>query len=666
MPPSRAGLDKTSMIYGKLQLRTCGIALLSSLNLACGVAAQTAREGSCSTGDAHQQVECWAGAAAQDVNSGRYAAAIEKYQALLRLQPNSPGALSNLGVAYHLDGQISKAVETLQQALRLDPDLIPASLILGMDNVRLGKPQDALQPLRRVLQREPQHRDALLALASAYFATGDYAAAAGTYHTEIGFRGDDADAWYGMGLCYEHLAESTARQMQQRGADSAYYHRLVGEFLTEQGTEIDAEVAFRRALGLAGKDNVGLNAALGFARLRLGVIDEADADFKRELQLHPGNLEAELGLSAIAFARKQNAPALAALCKIHQADESFLVSRLPFFVASLDSQVQSKVESYLRGSGSTTCPPVAPLLAKEIASPGTAAEFAHAFDPATARNQQTSPACSTLAQRLPSLNYQESLRLSQCSFLSGRYLASLDAAKTAVRREPHTLAGLYWQAEASRHLAQAAFQKAVELKPDSWQGNILIGDIYRQRKKWTEAIQHYESAASLNPSVPASFLGMATVHWQTGEFDQANADLHKVLALDPANIQANFELGDIAVRRHQFQSAIPNLQKAIAQDPNLLVAHADLGKALAGVGNVQDALAELTRAEPVDRYGDIHYQLFLLYRNVGQKEKAEQALAISERLRKQEIQTQSTRLMRATEASEDGKQESSDDLPHHP
>jgi tetratricopeptide (TPR) repeat protein len=528
-----------------------------------------------------------------------------------------------------------------------------------------------------VLKLEPRNRDALLALASAYFATGDFATAAGVYQSEVGYRADDADAWYGIGLCYEHSAEATTRKIHQVGTDSAYYHRLVGEFLTEQGAEIDAEEAFRRALALAGGDNEGLHAALGFAHLRLDALDEADQDFRHEVRLHPGNLEGELGWAGVALARADYSAALATLCKVRQADEDFLANRLPFLVASLDVQAQSKTDSYLRDPEPRVCPAAAGLLVKEIASPGATLGFPHAFDttlqhpptadssvgavkrtvPGNADKPRLPSACLAWAARLPRLNFQEALSLAQCTFSSGRYLVCLRAAELATRREPQNVAGLFWQAEATRRLAQAAFQKAVELEPDSWQGGILMGDIYRQRKNWNQAVQHYQSAAKLNPSVPAPFLGLATVHWQTGEFDQAEIELRKVLALDPGNSQANFELGDIFVRRHRFQEAIPYLRRTIAQDPDLLIAHGDLGKALAGVGDMDEAITELIRAKPVDRFGDIHYQLYLLYRGQGQKEQAQQALATSEQLRKLELQNQSTRLARAAEAAKEGAQE---------
>jgi tetratricopeptide (TPR) repeat protein len=673
------------MFRSPLQLRTKGALRLGVFVLLFAGVTSAAEKGSPPAGKDQGEAARLFAEAAQDVNGGQYAAAIEKYNAILLLQPNSPEALSNLGVAYHLAERFGEAVETLQKALRLNPDLIPANLILGMDYVRLGRPQEALEPLRQVLKREPRNRDALLALASAYFAAGDFTTAASVYQSEVGYRADDADAWYGMGLCYEHSAEATTRKLHDVGVDSAYYYRLVGQFLTEEGAEIDAEEAFRRALVLAGSDNEGLHAALGFAHLRLGLLDEADQDFSQEARLHPGNLEGLLGGAAVALARADYPAALAALCKVRQADENFLFNRLPFLVASLDAQAQSKAKSYLRDHEPAVCPASSGPLAKEIVSPGAMVSLHYAFDttlqiaktqspaggarsrgPDTADNPRLASACSAWAQRFPTLNLQEAQSLAQCSCSSGRYLVCLRAAESAAHREPQNVASLFWQAEAARHLAQAAFQQAVELKPDSWQGNILLGDIYRQRKNWSEAIQHYQSAASLNTSVPAPFLGLATVHWQTGEFDQAEIELRKALALDPGNSQANFELGDIFVRRHRFQEAIPYLRRTIHQGPDLLIAHGDLGKALAGVGETEEAITELTRAKPVDRFGDIHYQLYLLYRGQGQKEKAEQALATSEQLRKLELRHQSTRLARAAEAAKAGTQVGSQDLPPHP
>ena len=81
----------------------------------------------------------------------------------------------------------------------------------------------------------------------------------------------------------------------------------------------------------------------------------------------------------------------------------------------------------------------------------------------------------------------------------------------------------------------------------------------------------------------------------------------------------------------------------------MLAAHADLGKAYAAVGRDEEAVAEINRALPMDRYGDLHYQLSLVYKRQGKTALAQQALTESERLRAAELQTQQRRLQRALE-----------------
>ena len=75
-----------------------------------------------------------------------------------------------------------------------------------------------------------------------------------------------------------------------------------------------------------------------------------------------------------------------------------------------------------------------------------------------------------------------------------------------------------------------------------------------------------------------------------------------------------------------------NLKKGIASSPDLPAAHADFGTADAAVGRDEEAVAEINRALPMDRYGDLHYQLHLLYKNQGKTALAQEAPAELERL----------------------------------
>ncbi len=602
---------------------------------------------------------------------GDYADAARKFQQALAIEPDSPQLLSNLGITLHMEGQPEEAVRVLRQALARDPNLLPANLILGLDLVKLGKPEQALAPLKKALARAPSDRDAQLGLASAYFALHQFGDAADLYREAVRLRPKDADAWYGMGICFEHLAENTARIMAHQAPDSPYYHRLVGEFLLREGTELDAAQAFRQALAASrSDDDLGLSAALGFTLARLGQSAEAERKFGAELKLHPGSLEARMGLAALDYLKGENQRAAEQLCEVYDADPGFYESQLNLLASALGSINAKSLFSHRQPDARySRCAAAIELLQKELTAPETVSTRRMSFDlpPETSGRARLTPAMLAAAQNArnsghytrcadsladSSLSHaQDALLLAQCACLSGRFLIAFRAARHALTTEPQSAAALYWKAESAQRLAQAAFERAVTLDPGSWQGHILLGDIYRQRKQWKLAILNYQEAARLKPSSPAPYLGLATVHWQNGEFPQAESALKQTLALDPTNLQANFELGDMEVRRHQFQQAIPHLQKIIAGEPDLLVAHADLGKCFAALGQAESAIRELRLALPTDRDGNLHYLLSLQYTREGQTALASQALAESQRLREEALRMQQNRLQQALEAA---------------
>src|SRR5213076_926458 len=96
---------------------------------------------------AAQSYEDLFGEAAALSAAGDYQKAITKYEAALRIRPQAPEALSNLGVMYNAMGRYSEAVEVTQHAVRLQPELLPANLILGLALIRLNRPAESIVPL---------------------------------------------------------------------------------------------------------------------------------------------------------------------------------------------------------------------------------------------------------------------------------------------------------------------------------------------------------------------------------------------------------------------------------------------------------------------------------------------------------------------------------------
>ena len=197
------------------------------------------------------------------------------------------------------------------------------------------------------------------------------------------------------------------------------------------------------------------------------------------------------------------------------------------------------------------------------------------------------------------------------------------------------------QYQLARELAgksRASFEKFVSLAPDSWQAAVFLGDIARQHGELVPALEHYKKAAGMQPDNPAPLLGMGTVYWEMGNFDEAVRCLRRTLELNPRANQAIFELGNIAVRRHSEREAIPLLTKYLAAQPDALAAHADLGRAYFHLEQYENAAAELSKAAAIDERGDIDYQLSICLRKLGRGNEADAALKKSEELRKAQLE----------------------------
>ena len=496
--------------------------------------------------------------------------------------------------------------------------------------------------------------------------------AAEVYRREVAFRPDDSDAWYGMGLCFEHVGEGTAIELAAAAKESSYNQRLVGRYQLEQDMGIDAEETFRRALAQASpEENEGLYADLGYAHLLLGQLKEAGDEFGAELRLHPGCLDGKLGLAAVSMERQDWTNAFRQLCDIDAADPGFFQTHLDFLLAMLKEPTVAKaVDALGTNSSPEKCSATLGRVREELTSAQPMMVFGNAFEDTTSKAPKLRPAefkdvsaahraseaghyaeCAQILGQFRLRGAEEMLSYARCNCLAGRFLAALEVARSVTNIDHHNAAALYWQAEAARKLAQAAFQRGVSLSPNSWQGQVLLGDILRQRKQWDLAISRYEEAARLKPESPAPFLGLGTVYWQTGRNDQAEAALRKALELEPDNALTNFVLGDIYVRKHRFEDAVPLLNQSLAHHYDLLAVHADLGKAFAALNQNEEAIAELQRALPMDQFGDIHYQLYVLYKKQGETKLAQEALAESERLRALEAERHQERTDRASENS---------------
>ncbi len=185
--------------------------------------------------------------AAVDTQQGNYEQAILKYKAALAIRPGAPDALNNLAVMYYQVRKYSDAFDTAAKIWADHAEMKSAALIAGMAAVQINRPKDAIAPLERLLSSDPANRDALLALASARFALNDLPEAAEIYKREIARSPADSNAWYGLAICYERMAEHASKKLSGTPGGSGYSKRLLAEYFQSAGDTKLAAEAFGEA-----------------------------------------------------------------------------------------------------------------------------------------------------------------------------------------------------------------------------------------------------------------------------------------------------------------------------------------------------------------------------------------------------------------------------------
>jgi len=188
--------------------------------------------------------------------------------------------------------------------------------------------------------------------------------------------------------------------------------------------------------------------------------------------------------------------------------------------------------------------------------------------------------------------------------------------------------------------------RAGQASPNSLRIHLLLGDAFRGKEDYNEAEQEYRKALQLDPESFAARLGLATTFFQALKFDDALPELRTALQLNSKDPEANYMMGEILVYRHQYEEAFQYLTRALNGPPaNLARVHALLGKVYAAQGRTAEAVAELKESLPADSDGSYHYQLYQLYKKLGDEKAAAAALEQSENIRREKQAERAARIL---------------------
>jgi tetratricopeptide (TPR) repeat protein len=192
----------------------------------------------------------------------------------------------------------------------------------------------------------------------------------------------------------------------------------------------------------------------------------------------------------------------------------------------------------------------------------------------------------------------------------------------------------YWLARTYQALGGECYDRLEESFPESWRAHQLRAEGYSAREASNDAIREYQLTLGLKPDEAELHEALGELFLNKKSYEEARAELERSLGLDPSRVRTLCLLGRLYVGTHETEKAVPYLQKALRYQPDMAEASDLLGTAYVRLGQNAQAIPELEKAAPFDFYGDVHYQLYVVYRRLGKLQLADKALARSQELRR--------------------------------
>jgi tetratricopeptide (TPR) repeat protein len=603
-----------------------------------------------------EQVELSFRAGQEALKQGQFARAAEEFKKVLALDPTLVEAEVNLGLAYHSLSEYDLAVRHLTKGLRERQNLLGPTVIVGLDYLKLGSPQKAAPFLESALKLDPSNREARQALASAYLGQENFRSAAEEFRQIALLDSDKSEAWFKLGHEYLDLAARLAYRGAHLYRESAWGHRFLGDLLFQRDRWDDASREYLKALGIEPRQS-GLHTLLGQTYLHAGKLQEAETEFHRELQLDSQNELAWLGLANMQAAKGQATAALESVEKVWEISPEFLAVQRQFPSIELPRDSAKALISGLRDEPET--PAKHFLLAALFVSTNDnaaanqqwklfQADFAAWQQPenAAARaNADHNPCkahhysrCAESLQARKQVTESERLLLGKTQYILQRYEPAADALARVQGAANENAEASYWLERTYQALGTEAYARLQESFPDSWRTHQLRAEGYALRQDLDDAVKEFHMALQLRPNDSELHEALGQLYLDNHNDDDAQAELERALALDPTRTHALYLLGRLYVQKRDNEKALSYLQRALRLQPDLVDASSLLGTAYVRLGQFANAIPKLEKAAPLDHYGNVHYQLYLAYRKLGQAELAQKALARSQDLRRSSLE----------------------------
>ena len=163
--------------------------------------------------------------------------------------------------------------------------------------------------------------------------------------------------------------------------------------------------------------------------------------------------------------------------------------------------------------------------------------------------------------------------------------ASRTRSHNSTRRStnnPNDADALYELARMHKNASLQAIERLKTIDPDSFQLHALMGEVYAEEKRYSDAIKEYRSALDKRPNAQGIHFSIGVAYWAQRQPADAQKEFRLALKENPGDPMTNLYLGDIAVQEQRFPEALTYLQVAQKSTPGGSADACVVGKLLSG------------------------------------------------------------------------------------
>jgi tetratricopeptide (TPR) repeat protein len=532
--------------------------------------------------------------------AGQWDKAETDYRNALRLAPEDPAVLHQLGIIYSDQGQIVQAYPLLKKSVELQPDDPEIQLKLGMILYWLRDYTQARDIASQVLEKQPGNDQALLLLADA------------------SRRPDDIED-----------ARKLIQGLREKDQGRPSYHLALGALDLRQNEQARAEREFKAAVDLDPKSSDAY-AALGSLYWTRNDLKEANQAFKTAVELAPLRSPMRLRYADFLLKTGANAEAKKILEETNQKHPDYLPPRVFLMkmacaerqdedcaarvrnVLSQDSinyeaLFQDGILNLAKGDAVGAIRHFEYLSNTYRQNPLVRYQLALAYllyakdaSDVTSRNAVDNAERSLNdAVNLEPRFDQAVLLLSELKIRKGNSAAAVDLLVPLTKERPQIAQAQYllasaYSAQQKSDQAAAVYRQMMELFPKDPQPSFLLGNALLTQGQQAEARKAFEKSHEISPDYLPAVERLMDLDIATQQYAPAMNRVQKLIDKDPKLAQPWALRAKIYLAQRDFMHAEPDLLKAIDLDPKLEPAYELLAQLYVASNRSEEAIAKLT------------------------------------------------------------------------